>query len=90
MTIDIPAIHYDRRLRYCCAWCGRLMSAGPIGAPTSHGICPQCAAAIHSPRLSALISDLPDGPVRGCFEDLAARHVEITPHQDRIYRGWYL
>jgi hypothetical protein len=90
VTIDIPAIHYNPSLRYVCAWCHQVMSEGPVGAATSHGICPQCAAAIHSPRLSALVADLPDGPVRTCFSDLALRHVEITAHQDRTYRGWYL
>jgi DNA-directed RNA polymerase subunit RPC12/RpoP len=90
VTIDIPAVHYNPRLRYVCAWCKQTLSEGPIGAETSHGLCPRCAAEIRSPRLSALVADLPDGPVRKCFSDLALRHVEITPHQDRTYRGWYL
>jgi PAS domain-containing protein len=32
-----------------CAWCDRVLVAGVVGGPVTHGICPACLAAV-SPR----------------------------------------
>jgi hypothetical protein len=36
---DEPA---PRPLDVVCAWCHRVLLAGPPGASPSHGICPEC------------------------------------------------
>jgi hypothetical protein len=33
-------------LRVVCSWCKRALVEGDPGAPTSHGICPDCAPAV--------------------------------------------
>ena len=35
--------------RRVCAWCQAVLAEGSPGAPTSHGICPACEAALMPP-----------------------------------------